>query len=184
MKASNKFIVALTALLTVAGINTASAQLDPVPPPSAREGKIYPGNACQPILGSQNVHFMFHKWGIRTLEKSPNPLWVTCPIVRDNTLNDNGLWTLNSTLTESVLVRVFNTSEGKKLECQLVSLSKFSIDKAWDTANTVQPGNQELGLSVRKSEPGGGAYALICSLPPGAKLFNYWVREYTPTDPN
>ena len=170
MKAQNKFIIAvLTTLLTTAGINTASYAAPSV------DGKIFPGNMCQPTNGNQAERFITHYWGIHNKNDSTAPMAVTCPIVRDNTLNDSGL--------EIVQVRVKNSAAGD-LSCVLASFTKFSIQPSTYSAVTHQPGNQELSLKVDKSEPGGGAYALYCILPPGAKLWNYWVKEFAPTDPN
>ena len=176
--------LSMPALLTLLlCVNTISAkELTPIEPP-ASDGKIHPGNMCQPTQGWQSDEFYTHVWGIKNRKPDSASRWVICPILRDNTLNTDGLWTLNSTLSESVVVRVRNT-EGNKVECQLHSLSKYSISMAIDTVSTTTWGDQELALTVRKSESGGGAYSLLCSLPYNGMVHNYWVREYSPTDPN
>ena len=176
MKASNKFITAIvTALLTTAGIHTVSHAAPPA------DGKIYSGNMCQPLYGNPPNVYSTHYWGIRNVDTVERA--VSCPVVRDNTQNKDGTWNPSASSRKGVVVRVEDL-DGGKLTCHLYSLTKFSINKDSDAAVTQQAGRQELYLTVKTSDPGGGSYGLLCYLPPKGAVFNYWVREYSPTDPN
>lgn len=70
-------------------IGVFSLSLAPAGANAASDAKTLNGNSCQATYGSQAQHFNHDGQG--TINTSPLTRYVTCPIVRDNRGNSNGL---------------------------------------------------------------------------------------------
>jgi hypothetical protein len=154
MKKSSK-IIAMTCVI-------AFACLIFIGQANAADRKILPGATCQPNKGSQVADFSYHSTDIRN--NSTADRWVTCPVVRDNTINTNGIR----------LARVHVAGAG---------LYFFYFDNVknngtlgyWDSASRVGTGYVDLNINKSfKVTP----YAILAKLPKGGKLVGYSVEEY------
>ena len=174
MKGSTKSLFAV--LATVAGIATASAQI--FPPPDPADAKIYSGTSCRTSLGRAAADLDAYYYGVKNIS-STTTVRVMCPIVRDNTQNKNGTW--SAPFASGVYVRVHNPVSGLVTRCTLYSLGTYIAPFVSGSASTNAQGDRTLFLDVNSSTAG-GQYNLECHLPPQARLYNYWVNEYRPTD--
>lgn len=184
----------LTAVTLMAALaaDGAFAQLN-IPIPPGYDAKAYPGSACQPYYGTQAHHFMTFQNGIapRLLrnqsDPSPDALWVTCPIVRDNSINLDGTWRWESGTGVDVFVDVPAESNPTLLSCHLFSYDMLSgnLMDSHENKNPTefQPGRFVLGLDVDRSSNVGN-YMMSCYLPWKSTLRAYIVREYQSTDEN
>jgi len=183
MKNSPKFRSITFAVATMLiGTSADSAELVFGPLVRPHDDKVHAGSFCQPLVGTQAGNLNTVSFGIDNVGRFPTS--VTCPIVRDNVLNTDGNWTSRAIFggAPNLSVRVFNPTGGR-LPCSLFSFNSFRNAVATNTVTATTPGDQTLRLNVNNSVAG-GQYSIICTLPKGGRLYNYWVREYTPTDPN
>ena len=167
--------------------------LDPIEIAPTFDAKMYPGSACQPYHGTQAFHFLTFQNGIapRLLRQNSDPhpkaLWVTCPIVRDNTSNTDGTWKFDEGAGLDVFVDVPEDADPKLLSCHLFSYDLLSghllDDDKNDSPVSFAPGRFALSLSVNRSSRVGN-YVFLCHLPWRSTLRAYRVREYVSTDDN
>jgi hypothetical protein len=133
--------------------------------------KVYNGNACQAQQGEQAVNLFRSTVDVRVVPGSPG-LNVTCPIVRDNTENLDGI--------ESADVRVQSPTTAELL-CQIQSRTALGELLQFDNVTTTSQNVNVLPLKLDVSSIG-GTYGLICSLPPEGRILGYSVTEYPPTE--
>ena len=133
--------------------------------------KIYNGNACQAQQGEQAVNLFRSTVDVRVNPGSPG-LNVTCPIVRDNTENLDGI--------ESADVRVQSPTT-EELLCQIQSRTALGELLQFANATTTSQNVNVLPLKLDVSSIG-GTYGLICSLPAEGRILGYSVTEYPPTE--
>lgn len=133
------------------------------------DGKVHAGSFCQAALGHQAGDV--NTWPGGSYNVSQDPRIVTCPILRDNTLNANG--------TESVAVNVNNP--GGTIKCSLYHLDALANSILINQRSTTTTGAQTLDLDLDTSTAG-GYYTLLCTLPRLGRVINYMVREFGPTD--
>lgn len=140
--------------------------------------KVVPGNACQPVLGAQAGDFNHLQQALVNVANGQRE--VTCPIVRDNTVNTNGTWN----------VAVTGFGQFGTVTCTVYSIDQFGFfqDMASASVNTrfrsftLVLDNLFLGsLDVSARQ---GFYTLRCSLPANARLFSYRWTEFMSTDRN
>ncbi|WP_145998558.1 hypothetical protein [Methyloterricola oryzae] len=173
-----KFLIAIlaaTALSSPVSAQTApdiavGFEAEPNPLFTPYDAKTYPGINCEAQATAQDADFSnvgFDMFNIATAKRS-----VVCPIVRDNTSNLDG--------TFSVRVHV-NNAANKTLTCTLYSNSQYAVPIDSNQASTSATGDQTLFLDVDLSEEG-GYYGINCSLPSGTAIRSYEVREYLDTD--
>jgi len=133
--------------------------------------KIYNGNACQAQAGDRAGELFRSTVDVRVVPGSPG-LNVTCPIVRDNTENLDGI--------ESADVRVQSPTT-EELLCQMQSRTALGELLQFANATTTSQNVNVLPLKLDVSSIG-GTYSLICSLPPLGRILGYSVTEYPPTE--
>ncbi|MEE9354128.1 MAG: hypothetical protein V3U75_00920 [Methylococcaceae bacterium] len=96
---------------------------------------------------------------------------VTCPLIRDNTVNTNG--------PVAVVVRVFRNFGlySTPLACILHSVRPGSGQAVeFDTKQTLEQGNSFLSLDVNSSV-NQGQYVVTCSLPPKGRVRSILLVE-------
>ena len=96
---------------------------------------------------------------------------VSCPIVRDNTVNTNGIMTVSvygyrDGSTATPLTCIF------KVTTASTGADYYSLSRA-----TSLTGNVSLTIPVTSSVSG-GFYSMLCILPPRSKVYGYIVDEY------
>jgi hypothetical protein len=133
--------------------------------------KVYTGNACQAQLGDRAGDLFRSTLDVRVNEGAPG-LNVTCPIVRDNTENLDGI--------ERADVRVQSPTT-EKLICYLQSRSALGALLQQTQVATTSQNVNVLPLKLDVSTIG-GTYSLICSLPPQGRILGYSVTEYPPAE--
>lgn len=137
--------------------------------------KIFPGAMCRPSHGAQPADFEITEQGIKNITSALRH--VTCPIVRDNVLNNTGV--------SSVYVRgrrnISFTNPVGPLSCSLfshrVNAGANGGILSRDIVATNSEGFSELELLVDQSEPY-AHYAIRCALPRGAIVYSYRVDEF------
>ena len=200
MKQNNRnrgALAALASVLVAGGLsaNVASAGLDPIDPgfDLGFDAKMYPGAACKAYYGTQAHLFMSFQNGIspRLVTNDngarPEALWVTCPIVRDNTANDNGTWSWAFGQGIHVWVDAPASADLEQLKCDafsydLISGNQLSLGQSQGRAQ-LEPGRYVLSLDLDRSTAT-GYYLMRCLLPWEATLRAYRVTEYRSTDDN
>lgn len=144
--------------------------LEPNPIFTPYDSKTYPGINCEAQATAQIADFS--NVGFDMINASTGKRSVVCPIVRDNSSNLDG--------TFSVRVNVANVAN-KTFTCTLYSNNKFGAPIDSYQASTTAGGDQTIYLDVDLSEEG-GYYAINCSMPSNSALRSYEVREYLDTD--
>ena len=137
--------------------------------PRAYATRIFAGSECQIFNPSVITSIPVYDFaGIANDSSAVDDLTVVCPVVRDNTSNTNG--------TSDFTVRVVS-SGGNSVLCALYSLDEDStlVDVHLETTTSGTPVtlNLDVNLSTNK-----GYYNMVCTLPPGAAVFNYRIKEY------
>lgn len=140
----------------------------------AGDSKIYPGAACQPEFGSRASDLNSFS-GFIVNKNTSNSMSVTCPIVRDNTTNSNGI--------AQVTVRIQNLRGESRIgsRCELRSLNNQGVALDVDSASVFgRTGFHTLTLKdVDVSQAHAGSYVLECSLAPRfTRLIEYRVNEF------
>lgn len=130
------------------------------------DAKVFHGSECQPVHGNQTSDFKYYN--NRIYNAGSGTRYVTCPIVRDNTVNTSG------TFGTEVYVR---NVASHKLSCTLYSWSPHGVLVAANSKSTPNNGNQTLRPDVNLSK-NMGSYNLYCRLPKGASIYSYKVKEW------
>lgn len=133
----------------------------------ATDRKIHAGSLCQPEFHSLDAaNLVYSTQQVRN--SGTGFIHVICPIVRDNTQNATG--------TRLAFLRV-QSSGGQNLSCFLESRSATGGFIAIRSAST----NANVPVTLNVDVNSGavlGSYAIHCSLPPNARLFNYDIDEF------
>lgn len=142
-------------------------------PVLAGDAKVYPGGMCHADVLSSDPFIAQRGIGAFNLDESKQRRSVSCPIVRDNTQNTNGL--------ESLVVRVqtnhsFDTTR-QPLDCEINSRDPFGNTVERTSFRVTSNGNAERVLFMAQSR-GGGYYEFRCDLP-----FQGGILSYTATEP-
>ena len=167
---------------TMAGTASAQVTATPVVPdldivlPTFElfDAKTIPGLACQPYYGSQSGDFNHYVSGIYNASNGYRR--VSCPIVRDNTVNTTGTWGVDN-------VYVYATKPAGSLYCYLYSYTAHGGFVAADSAGTFAVGNVTLRLDVNSSA-NMGFYAVYCNMPPNSTIRSLKWLEPLRTDFN
>jgi hypothetical protein len=164
---------ALTILALTAGMQ----------PALAGDSKVYPGSACQSWNSGAGAfassYIVATGFGSVMNASSAESNEVSCPVVRDNTLNTNGLFAdvkvygynsgykdpYGATLKVTCTFNVTNITAGTKFGTSSQSSSSSA-------------GNFELRIPV-SSTNSGGSYDIQCFLPPGSMIYGYNVPEHS-----
>jgi hypothetical protein len=162
-------VLACGLLCLVTTIGSAVAQND---------NKAYPGSACKPNplagTGSDPVEILqsiVASNGV-IFNLSPDTSHpVVCPLVRDNTVNTDGL------SGDAWLFATTADVNGDRLECRFIVTSPETGAIAFQSA-PVQAnfGNDRIELPMNQSTPLGG-YLIACTLPPGSRINAYAAPE-------
>jgi hypothetical protein len=140
----------------------------------AGDSKIYPGAACQPEFGSRASDLNSFGSFIQNKNTSTS-MTVTCPIVRDNTTNSNGIAQV------TVRIQTLRGENSVGSRCELTSFDDkggaFTVDSASVFGQT---GFHTLTLQdVDASQAHAGHYALKCSISQRfTRLIEYRVNEF------
>jgi hypothetical protein len=148
-------------------------------PALAGDSKIYPGSACQAWNAGTSAYasssIVATGSGSVMNASSITSHEVSCPVVRDTTLNTNGTFA-------NVLVYGYNTgASGFKVTCTF-NVTNANTGTSFSTStqsSSAAAGNFELSIPVTKSVSG-GYYDIQCFLPPGSKIYGYNVPEHSP----
>lgn len=138
-------------------------------PAKAGDNKAYPGSACTAWGTSTDIEAQLFSEVVNTSGANVNV--VTCPIVRDNTINTTG------TGTAWVYVHR-DAAANSSLSCNLYSVNGSSGALAFSAfASTNAVGNIRLNLQLNNSVAA-GPYTLRCTLPLLSKIYSYIVPEF------
>ncbi|MDJ0807348.1 MAG: hypothetical protein QNJ78_10990 [Gammaproteobacteria bacterium] len=134
------------------------------------DAKTYRATGCQ----ARPIDLVIYEnGGICNPENSPSEVEVTCPIVRDNTENEDGA---------NIVVNV-GVSDSP-IEC-----TAYSWGTHWSETEKVSDATSGWGfisifLQLTESTPG-GSYSLSCILPPDMScVYGYKVWEWEGSDDN
>ena len=136
----------------------------------AGDNKAYAGSGCQAVDGVPDIeHFgIAGVWNT----SSTTARQVICPLVRDNTINTNGLagdlwiYVNRSNVTGYQFVCTLFSTRGS----DGVTLFQFS-------RSTSATGLVRLNIPVTSSEAG-GPYSIMCTVPPEFILYSYLAPEF------
>jgi hypothetical protein len=129
--------------------------------------KVYTGNACQAQQGDRAGDLFRSTLDVRVTDGAPG-LNVTCPIVRHNTENLDGIARAD--------VRVQSPTT-EALLCQMQSRTALGALLQFTNVTTTSQNVNVLAFKLEVSAIG-GTYSLICSLPPQGRILGYSVTEY------
>lgn len=137
---------------------------------AAEDAKVYGGDWCVPEDdGETSLSYV----GSLYAGSSASSTEVICPIMRDNTINSDGL------VAAHVDVHVPNSGT---VWCRIYSYSQggSQLDVAYDGSST--PGDQALdwGMDIGSSDGSDPSYYFLrCSMPTaGALIYSYKITEY------
>ena len=154
--------VSVAAALLVLAVGAHSA--------SASDRKTFAGSACAG-WGNVNAEVTASGGGGVLNASFASAYTVSCPIVRDNTVNTNGIMTVSvygyrDGSTATPLTCIF------KVTTASTGADYYSLSRA-----TSLTGNVSLTIPVTSSVSG-GFYSMLCILPPRSKVYGYIVDEY------
>ena len=140
-------------------------------PAVAADNKAYPGSMCQPFSGAPDIEVDGGNSAIWNTSAT-NSRTVSCPFVRDNTINFTGaagdLW-------------VYVNRSGVNadpLTCTFYSTSASNGATVYQfSRNTTAVGAVRLNIPITSSTSP-GPYSMLCSLPPQSVLYAYLLPEF------
>jgi hypothetical protein len=145
----------------------------------AGDNKAYPGSACSPNVASSNSADVLEiLQNITTVNgviynlSFDTSYQVVCPLVRDNTVNSNGL------AGDAWLFATTSNLNGDRLECRFLVTNPNTGAIAFSSI-PVQAnfGNDRIELPMPQSLPLGG-YLITCTLPPRSRINAYAAPEF------
>ena len=141
-----------------------------IPPALAGDRKTFPGSACQ-RWGNINAEIAATDGGGVMNSSFSSTYTVSCPIVRDNTLNTNGV-------TEFEVYGYRDSSTTTALSCIFyVTNAEDGTTYATRSQTTSLRGDFQLTIPVTKSIAD-GFYNMLCTLPPRSKIHGYIMSEH------
>ena len=163
-------------IITQGSVVSAAPTLNPIDdliplPFFSYDVKTFHSSECQPYYGNTSGDFNYYVNRVQNISNGYRR--VTCPIVRDNTINTSG--------TKGVEVFVHNKVAGQTLSCTLFSHDSQGYFVASDYEATTTVGRQALKLDVNLSKNMGN-YSLYCYMPSGTSVFSYKVKEWNTND--
>lgn len=136
-------------------------------PANAVDRKINSATVCQPNSGAQVSDFTYYSTGITNNATADR--WVSCPVVRDNTFNTNGL--------NLASVSVAGTGS---FFCYLDNVNNNGSLGVWASTGTVTgPGTFPINLNSSTSQT---PYVFLCRIPTNGKLVTLMIDEYLSTN--
>lgn len=148
-------------------------------PGYAFDYKTYPGALCEPQTAADAVNFR-RQGGSLIHNNAQQPLWVTCPIIRDRVPHENqpsdrtgldvGVW-LGATIGQSIECRFYSWNE-RAVEVYVAPQFTDPAQNLPVLFWTVSP----------EQTPVDGTYSIDCLLPFNIFLFRYTVGEDLETD--
>ena len=126
---------------------------------------------CQPHAGAPDIQInatsVFNNSATTTRT-------VTCPFVRDNTVNDNGT-------SGALFVHGFRLNlNADPLKCTFFAARPEDGAPAFKFSGQTlagQTGEVKLEIPITRSAPG-GPYVMLCSIPPRSRIHAYAVPEF------
>lgn len=122
----------------------------------------YSGAACQPNYGSQAGDFNYYSTGLTNTSAATR--WVSCPVVRHNTWNTDGIYYAG--------VWVVGTGTFSAYFDNAINSGSLGV---WGYGSRTDTGYLSLNLSSSYSST---PYVILLSLPAGGKVVSYVVNEY------
>lgn len=129
----------------------------------AVDAKVHPGAMCAPLVNSQN-HYAFVEGFVAITTGGTDE--ATCPIVRDNTGNTNGL----SELQMQVL-----TSGSTICNAHAISATGSVLISVARSRSTNGPLNWSNTINTSSAR---GSYAIRCDMPAWAQIATYYADEF------
>lgn len=130
-------------------------------PANALDRKINSGTVCQPNSGSQVGDFNYYSTGITN--SSTASRWVSCPVVRDNTFNTNGV----------NFAGVYVVGAGTH-SCYLDNVNTNGTLGKWIYGSRSGTGYIPLNLASSISQT---PYVFLCGIPANGRLISTVVDE-------
>jgi hypothetical protein len=129
----------------------------------ATDAKTLPGAACEARFGSQTSNF--NKTSRNTIwNRSGVRRWVSCPILRDRTINADGFPDMRVYASNpNTICRIYSRSRTGAFHDVQARIGSFMFF------------NQVNVSSLR------GSYNMMCLLPPNGHLRSYIINEFVPT---
>lgn len=158
---------ALFTLLCTAAMVTASLLPGYV---HASDRKNFPGTMCKPYNSSSN-NYAYSSSGIRNTSSSSS-LSVYCPVVRDNTLNTNGIDWAKVSYSQS-------PSTNYRLSCTLYSKTSTgrTVDSHYKSLTHYETGYGALYFDLDESARYGN-FNVYCRVPPYSMINGIHVVEH------
>jgi hypothetical protein len=157
----------LNVLITIVAVSVITGEViaakpTVMPKPPDYDVKSYPGSGCRQIAPSE----LAFGWNCNTGSIGDPSITVTCPIVRDDVMGEDGTYDLQ--------VDVYQGAGGLA-GCVAVSWDRNNVIESVSDSNT-DYGETTLFVDLNESVPG-GYYTLECSLAPQACIRSYRVYE-------
>lgn len=135
---------------------------------AAIDSKIHSGSMCQALFGSQDANL--NKGAGRVINSSNATMWVSCPIIRDNTLNSNGI--------NVAFIRVTRSANaGDPIMCILDNRNSNGSQSNFQTRSFSGVGFRSIRFDLNSSN-NRGHYEFLCRLPRNSSIQNYRVDEF------
>jgi hypothetical protein len=151
---NNRLILALCSIALVSAVFMQAA--------NALDRKILSGAICQPNSPSQVGDFTYFSTGIQNTSTATR--WTTCPALRDNTFNTNGV----------NFAGVYVAGTGSFF-CYLDNVDNDGTLGRWASGSRTNTGYLSTNLATTTSQT---PYAFLCSLPAGGKVVTTVIDEY------
>lgn len=137
----------------------------------ANDAKVHAGSFCRPWFGVYASATDYTNGYIKN-NGSQSFVVVTCPILRDNTLNSNGI--------ADVDMYVYNSSSANQVSCTVYSRDYDASTLDWATDATSGSNLQRLdwGSAITSSDPNFGYYYITCELYSYDAIYQYLVDEH------
>lgn len=134
----------------------------------ATDVKEYPGSMCQSYFGTGSDKIT-KTGGSRTYNNASGPMWITCPVVKDNFSGSNGI--------ERAVVYIIRGSKAvDSFYCQFRNTSVNGYLGSSDSDRTFTIGNSLLSFNVNWNLT--GSYVFQCRVPKNSQIVSYKVYEY------
>ena len=134
----------------------------------AADSKIHPGSMCGAYFGTDDSGMV--KGLGRLLNDTGAAKWISCPVVRDNTINTNGL--------SSAYIRIKrSTTATNDFWCSLDSRDTIGTGRAFASNTFTGTGYTSMSFNLTSSTSR-GHYEIICRVPRDSEIISYRIDEF------
>jgi len=139
-----------------------------ISPSYSADSKIHPGSMCKAYFGSDESSLRKGLGSVKNTTTSA--VWVTCPIVRDNTTNTNGL--------SQAYIRIGRSSTATAdFWCTLDSRNTVGTQSFFATNSYSGTSTTSMSFNLSGST-NRGHYEILCRLPRDSNIFSYRIDEF------